>query len=246
MNAISPVSAVRALGKLLSAKVLRPLLLLGVLLSLTGCVSINSLTQGKPEPDYGDALATLEQQRPVNGSIFASYQSRALIEDPKAQNVGDVLTVLLVERTDASKQASTNTRKETTVDNQNPVILGGSVTANGRAILRNQLEGDQIFRGEGASSQSNSLAGTITVTVIERYPNGNLKVAGSKRLDLNQGRERVSIVGVVRPLDISTENTVTSDRLAVAEISYGGKGAVNDANSMGFLARFFNTPWALF
>ncbi len=222
------------------------LLCLAVLWVLGGCVSISSLTQGKPEPDYSDALATLEQQRPSNGSIFASFQSRGLIEDPKAQNIGDVLTVLLVERTDASKQASTNTQKETTVDNQNPVILGGSVTVNGRPILQNQIEGDQNFRGQGASSQSNSLAGTITVTVIERYPNGNLKVAGSKQLALNQGSEKVSIVGVVRPLDISTENTVTSDRLAVAEISYGGKGVVDDANSMGFLARFFNTPWALF
>lgn len=218
--------------------------LLGVLVSggLGGC-------QSKPEPprdDYADALRTLERQRPVNGAIFASYQSTALIEDPKAQNVGDILTVLLVERTDASKKASTNTKKETSVENANPEVFGRPITHNGQPLLSASLEGDQSFRGEGASSQSNSLAGTVTVTVLERYPNGNLKVAGRKQLSLNQGSEYVSIAGIVRPIDISTANTVTSDRLALAEISYGGKGALNDSNSMGFLARFFSSPWSLF
>ena len=209
----------------------------------SGCMMMPKET---PEPDYSDALVALQQQRPVNGAIYAAYQSTALIEDPKAQNVGDILTVLLVERTDASKNANTTTKKETSVENANPELFGRPVTHNGQPLLSASVEGDQYFRGEGSSSQSNSLAGTITVTVVERYPNGNLKVAGKKQLALNQGSEFVSIAGIVRPIDISTQNTVTSDRLALAEISYGGKGAVNDANSMGFLARFFNSPWALF
>ena len=213
-----------------------------LLCCLSGCLS----RQDAPQPDYANALEALEQQRPVNGAIFASYQSTALIEDPKAQNVGDILTVLLVERTDASKKASTSTSKETSVEHANPELLGRPITHNGQPLLSASVEGDQSFRGQGASSQSNSLAGTITVTVLERYPNGNLKVAGRKQLSLNQASEYVSIAGIVRPIDISTQNTVTSDRLALAEISYGGKGAMNDSNSMGFLARFFNSPWALF
>ena len=221
----------------------RTLTLLLLIPAATGCTV---MPKGEPEPDYSEALTALQQQRPVNGAIFAAYQSTALIEDPKARNVGDILTVLLVERTDASKRANTSTKKETSVENANPTLFGRPVTHNGVPILQAEIEGDQAFRGEGSSSQSNSLAGTITVTVVERYPNGNLKVAGSKQLALNQGSEFVSIAGIVRPIDISTENTVTSDRLALAEISYGGRGAVNDANSMGFLARFFNSPWALF
>ena len=221
----------------------RTLALLLLISSAAGC---QMMPKEEPKADYSEALAALQEQRPVNGAIFASYQSTALIEDPKAQNVGDILTVLLVERTDASKRANTTTKKETSVENANPELFGRPVTHNGQPLLSATIEGDQNFRGEGSSSQSNSLAGTITVTVIERYPNGNLKVAGSKQLALNQGSEHVSIAGIVRPIDISTDNTVTSDRLALAEISYGGKGAVNDANSMGFLARFFNSPWALF
>lgn len=220
--------------------------ILALVILVSGTSGCMVMPRAEREPDYSEALAALQQQRPVNGAIYASYQSTALIEDPKAQNVGDILTVLLVERTDASKQANTTTKKETSVENANPELFGRPITHNGQPLLSGTIEGDQNFRGEGSSSQSNSLAGTITVTVVERYPNGNLKVAGKKQLALNQGSEFVSIAGIVRPIDISTENTVTSDRLALAQISYGGKGAVNDSNSMGFLARFFNSPWALF
>ncbi len=223
---------------------IRAVTLAVLVIASAGCMV---MPKEPPESDYSAALTSLQQQqRPSNGAIFAAYQSTALIEDPKAQNVGDILTVLLVERTDASKQANTTTKKETSVENANPELFGRPVTHNGQPLLSATVEGDQNFRGEGSSSQSNSLAGTITVTVVERYPNGNLKVAGRKQLSLNQGSEYVSIAGIVRPIDIGTDNTVTSDRLALAEISYGGKGAVNDANSMGFLARFFNSPWALF
>ncbi|MGE0623991.1 MAG: flagellar basal body L-ring protein FlgH [Pseudomonadales bacterium] len=208
--------------------------------ALAGCLS-----QPQPEPDYRDLLA-MPAEQPVNGAIFASYQTSALIEDPKARNVGDVLTVLLMERTDASKKATTSTKKETSVENANPTLFGQEITAGGDPLLSASVEGDQNFRGEGGSSQSNSLAGTITVTVVERYPNGNLKVAGRKQISLNQGSEFVTISGIVRPIDISTNNTITSDRLALSDISYGGRGAVNDANSMGWLARFFNSPWAGF
>lgn len=225
----------------------RPFLILVAALVTIGALTGCALRKGPaPEPDYEAAFAAMNREAPSGGSIFASYQSGALIEDPKAQNVGDVLTVLLVESTNASKQASTTTKKETVVENANPDVFGRPITHNGNPLLSGSIEGDQSFTGNGASSQSNSLAGTITVTVVKRFENGNLLVSGRKQIALNQGSEHVTISGIVRPLDISTSNTVTSDRLAMAKISYGGRGPVNDASSMGFLARFFNSPWALF
>jgi len=209
---------------------------------LGGCAGMKAA----PEPDFSEMMSQIQQTQAVDGAIFSTHQVSGLIEDPKARNVGDILTVLLVEKTNASKKASTSTKKQTSVENANPEVFGRPITHNGQPLLSATVEGDQSFSGDGASSQSNSLAGTITVTVVRRFPNGNLQVAGRKQLELNQGREFVSITGIVRPLDISTQNTVTSDRLALSEISYGGKGAVNDSNSMGFLARFFNSPWALF
>jgi len=82
--------------------------------------------------------------------------------------------------------------------------------------------------------------------VIDVQSNGNLVVAGDKTLKLNQGDEFVHIAGVVRPADITTNNTVTSDKLADAHISYSGKGVVDSSNKMGWLARFFNSPFAPF
>ncbi|MEJ2592686.1 MAG: flagellar basal body L-ring protein FlgH, partial [Candidatus Thiodiazotropha sp.] len=91
------------------------------------------------------------------------------------------------------------------------------------------------------SAQSNKLSGNITVTVVEVLPNRNLYVRGEKRIGINQGYEYVRLAGIVRPQDITPENTVESTRIADPTISYVGEGALADANSMGWLARFFNS-----
>ena len=108
------------------------------------------------------------------------------------------------------------------------------------------MNGADSFAGEGSSTQGNSLAGSLTVTVMEVQPNGNLVIQGDKTLKLNQGDEFVHVSGVVRRADIATDNTVTSDKIADAHISYSGKGVVDGTNRMGWLARFFNSPFAPF
>ena len=108
-------------------------------------------------------------------------------------------------------------------------------------ILTTSLAGADAFDGEGSSTQANSLAGSLTVTVMEVQSNGNLVVQGDKTLKLNQGDEFVHVSGVVRRADIATDNTVTSDKVADAHISYSGKGVIANANRMGWLTRFFNS-----
>ena len=120
------------------------------------------------------------------------------------------------------------------------------MTIKGAPILSATLNGADSFDGEGSSTQSNSLAGSLTVTVVDVQANGNLVVQGDKTLKLNQGDEFVHISGVIRTADIATNNTVTSDKLADAKISYSGKGAVDSSNRMGWLARFFNSPFSPF
>src|SRR5690606_34473080 len=102
------------------------------------------------------------------------------------------------------------------------------------------------FDGEGDSSQSNRLEGDVTVTVARRLSNGNLLVRGQKWIAINQGKEYVRIQGIVRPIDIEANNSISSLKVADAMISYGGKGALADANRPGLLARFFNLPWMPF
>jgi len=130
------------------------------------------------------------------------------------------------------------------VNNTGPTILGRTITAAGVPIFTTTLAGADSFDGEGSSTQGNTLAGSLTVTVMEVQPNGNLVVQGDKTLKLNQGDEFVHVSGVVRVADIQVDNTVTSDRVSDAHISYSGKGVIDSANRMGWLARFFNSVFA--
>lgn len=176
-----------------------------------------------------------------DGAIYAAGNGLALFEDQKAHRVGDLLTVLLVEKTNAEKKANTSTAKKTSAGVDGPTILGRPVTHNGTPFLDLDIGSDQSFAGGGGSSQSNALSGSITVVVSRVLPNGNLVVRGQKDLRLNQGKETITLEGIVRPVDIATSNTVTSDRIGNARITYGGSGSVADANQMGWLARFFNS-----
>lgn len=218
---------------------------LGFVIALGSSGGCGLLAQ-EPEPAAAPVPMQPAAADATPGAIFQSGQEMAWLEDVKARRVGDSLTIRLQEATQASKTSSTQTKKETSVDNAGPTLLGRPVTVNGTPILQNSLDGQQQFQGTGASSQSNSLDGSITVTVVERLPNGNLVVQGEKWLTLNQGDEFIRITGIVRPYDIATDNTVTSDKIGNARISYSGRGTLASANKAGWLARFFNSPWMPF
>jgi flagellar L-ring protein precursor FlgH len=176
-----------------------------------------------------------------DGTIYRSGTEVRLFEDLKAGRVGDILTVRLTERTNASKNSQTQTTKTSAVTLNNPTVLGRPVTRNGVPLLDGSLDGSQSFDGTGTSSQSNSLTGDITVTVIDRLPNGNLRIQGEKWLTINQGREFIRVNGIIRPNDIEPDNSVASTRIADAQIAYSAKGALAAANRMGIFSRFFQS-----
>lgn len=189
---------------------------------------------------------------PQQGSIYQSGYGMSLFDDILARRVGDILTVVLSESTNASKKASTNTSRDTSVDIDNPTIFGTPLGLNIPRPFNKEIRGANLgtdlastnsFAGEGDSAQSNSLTGNITVTVAEVLPNGNLIVQGQKHLTINQGDEYVRFSGIVRPSDIAPDNTVLSTKVANARIAYVGEGSLADANTQGWLARFFNSKW---
>jgi flagellar L-ring protein precursor FlgH len=177
------------------------------------------------------------------GTIYNPAGSFDLFMDLRARAVGDILTVLLVERTDAQKEASTSTSRGTSVDTGLPIFGGRPITSNGTPILNNELSSDSSFGGQADSSQSNRLNGSITVTVADRLPNGNLRVVGEKVITINQGEEIIRLEGIVRPVDIGPQNTVLSTKVADASITYSGRGTLAASNRPGWLARFFNSPF---
>jgi flagellar L-ring protein precursor FlgH len=212
-----------------------------VCVSMCGCGLLPSRPR-KPDPVVPRVLPPPTPR--TEGAIYQSGQQMELFADLKARRVGDVLTIRLTESTAASKSAVTKTAKTTGVNNTGPTILGRTITAAGVPIFTTTLAGSDSFDGEGSSTQGNSFTGSLTVTVMEVQQNGNLVIQGDKTLKLNQGDEFVHVSGVIRRADIASDNTVTSDRVADAHISYSGKGVIDSSNRMGWLARFFNSAFA--
>ena len=220
---------------------LRRVLAVSAVAALAGCVSKPS------EPNYSatwpEAVPTTAQ---ANGAIYQAGHDVALFENAVARRVGDTLTIRLNERTNASKSSTTSTSKSTNIDLPGPTIAGRPVTAHGTEILSTSVSNSAEFDGEGASTQSNRLEGDISVTVAQRLSNGNLLVRGQKWISINQGQEFVRIQGIVRPIDIDPDNSISSLKVADAMIAYGGKGAIANANAPGLLSRFFNLPFLPF
>ena len=214
---------------------------------LSACATVNKL-QGDVRPfDAPVAQYAEPAPQPVRaapgpgdggGSIYAGRSGKPmrLFQDNKASDVGDLLTIELVESTTATTKANTAVTKKSGVDLAVPSIGGKALTGLGASV-----EGGRDFSGNGNSAQSNQLEGQITVRVVQDLGNGNLLVRGDKQLRLNQGDETVQVQGIVRRTDIGADNRVTSDRVADARIVYGGRGTLARSNAMGWLGRFFNS-----
>ncbi|ROR34912.1 flagellar basal body L-ring protein FlgH [Inmirania thermothiophila] len=177
------------------------------------------------------------------GAVYQEGFGLALFADRRARRVGDILTIVLVESTEASKKAETTTSREASIDATGPTLLGDKVIRHGREILSASVDATQENTGSGTAEQSNSLEGRITVTVAEVLPNGYLRVRGEKVLTLGRGDEFVRFSGIVRPEDIRADNTVPSTQVADARIVYSGRGEVADAAGAGWLSRFFLRVW---
>ena len=208
---------------------------------LAGCVAAGDV---RPYP----AMAPIQPvvALPAQASPGAIYQGggssgMSLFADRRARDVGDLLTIQLVENTTAQTNASTQMGKESSIDIGAPRVFGAPVTIGGRDVLSASAAGSRDFDASGRSAQSNRLQGNVTVTVVQRLPNGNLVVEGSKQIRLNQGNELVQVQGIVRPADIGPDNTVMSSRVGDARIVYGGRGAIAQTNAMGWLGRFFHS-----
>lgn len=217
------------------------ILLLAILLS-AGCAS--NASKARNHPEFSITYPVIEKPLPSDtGSIFQSSRSVSLFIDEKARRVGDIILVRLSERTNASTSASSSTSKSSATDSTIGSVLGRGVTRGGLPILNLDTASDKEFTGSGDSTQSNSLTGTIAVTVSDVMANGYLVVRGEKLISINQGDEYVRLSGIIRPQDIDSSNTVASSQVANAQIVYGGNGPINSANEMGWLDRILQSSW---
>jgi len=197
-----------------------------------------ALARKKPSIDYAPTYSSAPVV-PVqpNGSIFQVASGYApLTSGARAAMVGDILTITLVEKTQASKSATADTSRNGSISLTPPTTGPLSKIIDPTDI---GSSGTNSFAGKGASAQSNALSGEVTVTVAQVYPNGTMLVRGQKALTLNRGDEFIQISGIVRQADILPDNRVLSTRVADAKITYTGKGEIARASRQGWLQRFF-------
>ncbi len=208
-------------------------------LVLSGCALV------PPEPIVtGPLTAPPPPQVPpmaeANGSIYqpTAYGNYPLFEDRRPRNVGDIVTIVIQEKTNAAKNVNTNTNRSGSAS------MGIGLSPD---FLPDDLGPKQNFdatggnqsKGTGSSSANNLFTGTLTTTVIGVLPNGNLQIAGEKQIAINRGSEYVRFSGVVDPRSITGNGTVASTQVADARIEYRSKGVMDEVQTMGWLQRFF-------
>lgn len=211
-----------------------PLLALAL---LSGCASIYSTPPTAVHQPMSVRPEARTQTVPANGAIYQVAQARPLFEDRRARHVGDTLTINLVERNTAQKASNASTSRGSSMSGG--ITSLSRVPLAGLAGLSAEAAMDSSFSGAGAATANNAFNGTITVTVIEVYPNGNLLVSGEKQLAINQGNEFIRFSGVINPNTVTTSNTVQSTQVADARIEYKGSGFIDESQRMGWLQRFF-------
>jgi len=219
------------------------LIYISLVLLLNGCV-----IAPPPMPDdpyYSPVVAPSPRiERANEGSLYHTGLGVSLYVDRKAHRIGDVITIVLNEKTVSSKSSSTKVTKDSSLKfneaSDGNTLLGSNPTFKNLSFLTDLQQGRE-FDGGADADQSNRLQGNITAMVADILPNGNLVIRGEKWMKLNQGDEYIRVSGILRPEDITPDNTASSTKLANARISYSGTGSLADSQSMGWLSRVFNS-----
>ena len=213
-------------------RVLRLVVMVAALVALSACAQlprknvVEGPTSAPPQP---------LPPPPADGSIFRASYTKPLFEDRRPRQIGDILTVVLDEKVSASKSSAANASRNGSVEftpTQIPEVLQSLLEGQGT-----DLSGANTFKGSGGANASNNFVGTITVTVMDVMPNGNLQVAGEKRIGINQGVEYILFSGVVNPRMISADSTVASTQVANVRLEYYGDGYIDEAQNMGWFQR---------
>lgn len=205
------------------------------------CAACNSLPQTAsvdfPDPPAIRPMAQMPPAAPANGSLFQKASYRPAFEDPRARAVGDSITILIVENITAS-QVSSSTANRTTNGVTNVGALS-SISPVDLANVNASVATAHDFSGKGGTQSTNTFVGTITATVMEVLPNGHLVVTGDKQIGVNQNVDVMRFSGTIDPHLIQPGNLINSTQVANARIESKGRGAQAEAQTVGWLTRFF-------
>ncbi len=217
--------------------------LLVIVSSWMGCAMPKTMPQIEADP------ITFKKDSPSSpGSLWDPENGRAfMFEDRRAGRIGDIVVVQIVEQHRGSKKANTKADREA---NLSAAVSGGlfglgSLAESFAEYFNIKAGTSNDFEGEGSTSREDTLTGTIAANVIEVFPNGDLRIQGKREVTVNSEKQTMTIKGIVRRIDLDTENMVLSSKVADAQISYTGLGVVDDVQRPGWATRIFNwlTPF---
>lgn len=218
-------------------------LLVVVLVSWSGCAQEKTMRQVEAEANL------VEKSHPPSlGSLWDPGNGRAyMFEDRRAGRIGDIVVVQIVEQHRGSKKANTTADRDSSLS---AGVSGGlfginTLTQKFAEYFNIDAGTSHEFEGDGSTSREDSLTGTIAANVIEVFPNGDLRIRGKREVTVNSEKQTMTIKGIVRRIDLDTQNMVLSSKVADAEISYTGLGVVDDVQRPGWATRIFDwlTPF---
>ncbi len=232
------------------------------LLFMNACSGVRS----KAEPELAVSRIMAEQdpieitpevRDPVEeANLWKEISSRNLFQDLRANKVGDLVTVNIVETSKASKKASTQSGRESSIDAGIDNLLGWegkmkNLTSFGKSDVRKAYDNSSMFKGSiqnsfngsGTTTRDESMTASITARVIEVKPNGNLYIKGTREVKVNNETQFIILSGLIRPVDISPDNTVLSSYIGDAKIEYIGSGSISDKQRPGWFARAVDFVW---
>jgi len=221
-----------------------------VLIGVAALASVETLGGCSASPSSKQQRVEMAKLPPpkTTGSLWQEENGRAyLYEDLRAMRVGDIITIVIVEKHKGSKSADTSAEKDSTITNSLsgsglgylgiPGIRLGAEATRGLGV---DASAKNKFGGKGATNREDTLTGTISAVVTEVLPNGDLRVEGRREVTVNSERQIMTIAGIVRRVDVNTKNTVQSTAIADAKIEYSGLGVVDDVQRPGWFVRILD------
>ena len=222
---------------------LRFLALFAIVYLLQGCATEPVDMVLRPSPEFQPVYPlAADRQKIATGGIYSNRQSDAWFGRGRNYQVGDIITVLLNESTQAARTQNTDVSRES----KNSLPTGFNTKLGAISPLLNGIDinnNNNSSKGAGKADQQASLTGSVAVTVVEILANGNLIVRGEKKLGLSEGTEVIQVSGVIRPEDVGPNSTVLSRRLANAQIAYRGSGDLANATKAGWGTSALHKYW---
>jgi flagellar L-ring protein FlgH len=231
-----------------------------LLCTLTGCAT-SSMQLSAPVAPETPAVQIKDANyvtsvNPANPSLYREGASRNFFQDLRAYQVGDLVTVNIVETSSASKNAGTKTGRNSSIDAGITNALGWenklkNLTSFGNKNVRNSIDTSSLFNssmknsfdGSGTTTREESMTAYITVRVMQVLSNGNLFIQGTREVTVNNETQHIILSGTIRPSDISPDNSVLSSFIGDARIQYTGSGVLSDKQRVGWLTRILDYVW---